>query len=51
MFAKLNSVKLNLVITKGLMSMIIKMVAHVSLIWHTFFSHTQTLRLRKSRFC
>lgn len=43
MFAKLNSVKLNLVITKGLM--------YVSLIWHTFFSHTQTLRLREYRFC
>lgn len=51
MFAKANSVKLNLVITKGLMSMIIKMVAHVSLIWHTFFSYMQTLRLRKYGFC
>lgn len=51
MFAKTNSVKLNLVITKGLMCIIIKMVAHVSLIWHTFFSYMQTLRLKGYGFC
>lgn len=51
MFAKANAVKLYLVIMNGLMSIIIKLMAHVSLIWHTIFSHTQTLRLGEYSFC
>ena len=42
MFAKECFAKLYIVIMKGLMSIIIKKVAHVSLIWHTIISHTQT---------
>ena len=42
MFAKECFAKLYIVIMKGLMSIIMKKVAHVSLIWHTIISHTQT---------
>ena len=42
MFAGSNFAKLYMVVKKGFVSIIIKKVAHVSLIWHTIFSHTQT---------
>ena len=42
MFAKECFAKLYIVIMKGLMSIIMKKVAHVSLIWHTMISHMQT---------
>lgn len=42
MFAKECFAKLYIVIMKGLMSIIMKKVAHVSLIWHTMISYMQT---------
>lgn len=42
MFAGSNFAKLYMVVKKGFVSIIIKKVAHVSLIWHTIISHTQT---------
>lgn len=42
MFASISFAKLYIVIMKGLMSIIIKKVAHVSLIWHTIIFHMQT---------
>ena len=42
MFASTSFAKLYIVIMKCLMSIIIKKVAHVSLIWHTMISHMQT---------
>ncbi len=42
MFARTSFAKLYIVIKKGFVSIIMKKVAHVSLIWHTIFSHTQT---------
>ena len=41
MFAEKSFAKLYMVIKKGFVSIIMKKVAHVSLIWHTVFSHTQ----------
>lgn len=42
MFAKESFAKLYIVIMKGLVSIIMKKMAHVSLIWHTIISHMQT---------
>lgn len=42
MFAKERFAKLYIVIMKGLVSIIVKKVAHVSLIWYTMISHMQT---------
>ena len=42
MFAKELYAKLYIVIMKGFVSIIMRKVAHVSLIWHTMISHMQT---------
>lgn len=41
MFAERSFAKLYMVIKKGFVSIIMKKVAHVSLIWHTVFSYMQ----------